>query len=183
MHMKVSVCDPRWLVAVFTLSLSVTASGEDDVAQRREAWLARMHRLSAIEKRINETRPERRNGPLRYENITDSEVREVQSVAKGIVPDAIVNISGVVTGCPCEEGSACSDQVWILATNDKTTVGLQLSKIEGHWKIGPIQDWWFQYESFKAKNDKLDLYTFHRAEEVFKETFPACLNSTVAAPK
>ena len=43
----------------------------------------------------------------------------------------IVNISGVVEGCPCEDGSTCTDQVWILASRPNQTVGLLLSKVGG----------------------------------------------------
>jgi hypothetical protein len=47
--------------------------------------------------------------------IRSEEVREIQAAAHGVVPGALVNISGVVTGCPCEDGTGWSDQVWIVA--------------------------------------------------------------------
>lgn len=40
-----------------------------------------------------------------------------------------------------------------------------------------------QYASLKAKNDKLDSYTYQKTEEAFIEAFPACLDTTVTAPK
>src|SRR5579862_7454141 len=39
------------------------------------------------------------NSPLRHENISDQEVREVQQVALEVYPDFIVSISGVTDGC------------------------------------------------------------------------------------
>jgi hypothetical protein len=52
--------------------------------------------------------PARRDGPLRAVDVSDDEVREMQAVALQVQPDSILNISGVVTGCPCEDGPACS---------------------------------------------------------------------------
>lgn len=62
---------------------------------------------------IRATDPSRPSAPLRQDNITDEEVREVQLAALEVYPDVIVNISGVTTGCGCEEGPACTAQVWI----------------------------------------------------------------------
>jgi hypothetical protein len=73
--------------------------------------------LQLIENQINPThqtvtRPIRREDSLRELNISEDEVREIQSAALQVSPGSIVNISGVVTGCPCEDGLGCSDQVW-----------------------------------------------------------------------
>ena len=129
----------------------------------------------ALEMRIYETRPRRRDSPLRWENIRDEGVREIQTAAQGIVPEAIVNISGVVTGCPCEEGPNCSDQVWILATRPGQTLGLQLSKVGGHWVIGLIQNWWFEYEKLTQRESTFHSYwDYDEAVDELKEAFPQC---------
>jgi hypothetical protein len=57
------------------------------------------------------TRPNRRDGPLREPNVSDEEVREIQAATHEVFPGSIVNIFAVVTGCLCEEGWACSDQL------------------------------------------------------------------------
>jgi len=138
--------------------------------------------MFAIEERIHETRPQRRDNPLRQENIRDDEVRQIQASASQVLPKAIINISGVVTGCPCEEGPSCSDQVWILAHQFERTAGLQLSKISGRWTIGAVQRWWLEYEKLEARRR-----TFHSrsayfaAENALKEKFPACLSPPAAS--
>ncbi len=86
-------------------------------------------------------------GKLREENISDIEVREIETEAREIHPGAIVNIGGVTVGCPCEDGQNCTNQVWIVAFKPQKSMGLMFSKIERHWKIGPVQKWWLDYES------------------------------------
>jgi len=160
------------VVAWFTVGSAVAQNSD---AQRRTSYRAKMERLWAIEKRINETRPQRRDAPLRQENIRDEEVREILGAARGIVPEAIVNISGVVTGCPCEEGPTCSDQVWILASTAEKTLGLQLSKIGNAWTIGLIQRWWFEYEALQTRRTTFRSYSEYRdAENTLTEKFPMC---------
>ena len=82
------------------------------------------------------SRPVRIDGPLRYENISDIEVREIETATRKVYPGAIVNISGVTTGCPCEDGPTCTDQVWIVAYRPERIKGLMLSRIDGRWGIG-----------------------------------------------
>lgn len=156
----------------FTVGISVAQnSGE----QRYASYWAGMERRWAVEKRIHETRPQRRDSPLREENIRDEEVREIQAAARGVVPKSIVNISGVVTGCPCEEGSACSDQVWILASNADKTLGLQLSRIGNAWMIGPIQRWWLEYEALQARRNSFHSYSdYSDALAALTVQFPMC---------
>lgn len=138
-----------------------------------------MEKLWAIEKRINETRPQRRDSPLREENIHDYEVRQIQTAASNLFPDAIINIAGVVTGCPCEEGPSCSDQVWILAYQSERTSGLQLSRIGSRWTIGAVQRWWFEYEKLEARRDTFNsISAYFNAQDALKEQFPACISST-----
>ena len=94
---------------------------------------------------------ERPVGPLRYENISDNEVREVVQVVAGVDPGAIVNIGGVVEGCACEEGPFCEDQVGVLSYHPDSSKVLTLSRIAGHWQIGRTQGWLFQWAAFRDK--------------------------------
>src|SRR5687768_1774433 len=79
--------------------------------------------------------PRRRDGPLRELNLTDDEVREIQSATRSYLPNAYLNISPVVTGCPCEDGGGCTDQVYVLADAGGQSKGLQLSRIRNEWKV------------------------------------------------
>lgn len=175
---------PRSLLLVAAcLAAGTSIAQSSDELHRRTGYMLRMERIWAREKRIRETRPERRDSPLREENIRDEEVREIQAAARGIVPKAIVNISGVVTGCPCEEGSTCSDQVWILASSPDKTLGLQLSKIGNAWKIGPIQRWWLERDALVARRDSFRSYDeFRNALNALTEQFPIC-TAALTKPK
>lgn len=125
------------------------------------------------ERRAYALRPSRRDSPLRYQNISDNEVREIQSVALAVVPRAIVNISGVVVDCPCEDGPQCSEQVWLLASTPGKTVGLLLSKIGGAWVIGPVQQWWLNYEDL-SRASNLEPSAYWDARDQMIDAFPAC---------
>jgi hypothetical protein len=161
--------------------LAGTVLAQSTAEERRAAERAKDERRWAIEKRMGETYPQRRDNPLRAENIRDAEVREIQVAAAKVLPKAIVNISGVVTGCPCEEGPTCSDQVWILATSQNKTYGLLLSKVNGHWTIGVIQHWWLQHEALVARREKFTSYwVYQEALDTLKEKFPACLAPSTA---
>ena len=96
-------------------------------------------------------RPTRREGPLRELNISDMEIREIQRQVERIFPGTLLNISGVTTGCPCENGPLCSDQVWVVAHQVRSTKGLMLSRIEGHWTIGALEQWWLDYDELRQK--------------------------------
>jgi hypothetical protein len=169
----------RRLVAI-TLGclISIASVGETSFEKQLAARQARMERLWAIEERIEATRPQRRDSPLREENIHDYEVRQIQAAAANLLPNAIINISAVVTGCPCEEGPSCSDQVWILAYHSERTTGLQLSRIAGQWTIGAVQRWWLEYEKLKARGNTVKSSSaYFDAEDELKEQFPACISS------
>lgn len=129
-----------------------------------------MHRLN--------TRPARREGPLREDNITDVEVREIQEVMASLAPGAIVNISGVVTGCPCEEGGGCTDQVWVVANRPERSRGLQLSRISGHWTVGPVQQWWLDYERLQTQrpkaSDQQAWGNYLAAQDKLEQRYPTC---------
>jgi hypothetical protein len=95
-------------------------------------------------------KPARPDRPLRQDNISDDEVREVQRAALEVYPDSIVSISGVTDGCDCEDGSRCTAQVWLALNRENQTRSLVLSKIEDHWKIGAVQSWWIQWNAHQA---------------------------------
>jgi hypothetical protein len=154
------------LVVAGVMVVANAATGRKTRAEW-EAFFAKEDRAYAL-------RPSRRDSPLRYQNISDNEVREIQSVALTVVPRAIVNISGVVVGCPCEDGPGCAEQVWILASRPGKTVGLLLSKIEKAWVIGPVQEWWLNYEDLQSRASSLEYSEFSDARDQMIEAFPAC---------
>ena len=90
--------------------------------------------------------PKRVDGPLSDANISDIEVREVEAIVVGLYPGTIVNIGGVISECRCEDGPACTAQVWVVAHGLGQSHGFMLSKIDGAWQIGPLQAWWLVYE-------------------------------------
>jgi hypothetical protein len=152
-------------------ALSQTTERQRELAARR----ARLERLIAIEDRIAATAPKRRDSPLRAENISDLEVAEIQRAAGKIYPGAVFNISGVVTGCACEDGPACTDQVWILASRSGRTIGLLLSKIDGHWTIGPVQQWWLEDEQLGTRrHENVSRSGYFTFGDEHKEKFPIC---------
>jgi hypothetical protein len=132
------------------------------------------YRLSA---RMALTRPMRRDGPLREVNLSDNEVREIQSVVSELYPGAILNISGVVTGCPCEEGASCSDQVWTVAHSEGRIDGLQLSRIGDRWMVGSIQQWWLSYAQLQASRNLSPVKRTEALQSLW-DSFPACLQET-----
>ncbi len=79
-------------------------------------WESEWRRKDHISKRAEALRPAYRAEPLRYLNISDEEIRQVQLVSVKFLPRALVNISPVVTNCPCEEGPNCAAQVYVVAT-------------------------------------------------------------------
>ena len=134
---------------------------------------AERKRSELISNRMRQTHPGRQDGPLRETNLSDNEVREIQAIVFDIYPGAILNISGVVTGCPCEEGPACADQVWIVARSNGQTNGLQLSRIGGRWAIGVVQQWWLNYE--KLRTDRTMPSAKHWAAlQDMQDKFPVC---------
>lgn len=143
---------------------------EKRIAERRATTEKQMY----LAWRIQDIRPSRREGPLRSINIDDKEIREIQSVAVEILPGAIVNIGGVVTGCPCEDGPSCSDQVWLVAYRPDRSVGMLLSKIGSQWLVGPVQEWWLDYENLEARRRDLDSLAYAKAKEALTDRFPVC---------
>jgi hypothetical protein len=176
-----------WWMAV--LAIAGSAAAQQPAAKppapaqdlRSEDTYARVMRKMSLVQRAFELRPQRRDAPLRYENITDIEVREIQLVAEKHVPKSIVNISPVVTGCPCEEGPQCTDQVYIVANGLVTSAGLQLSRVKNSWQVGVVQQWWLRYDALRARRDTMNWRAYEASEaELFRE-LPQCVGELVPA--
>jgi len=147
-------------------------------------WDAQDARYAAIEKRAKELYPARRNSPLRYLNISDEEIREVETFARKYLPDAYVNISPVVDDCPCEEGPLCMSQVYVVAAAKDETRGLQLSRVKNRWDIGVVQQWWLRREAVVPQhtgNRFLDYYLMRKAVTELYEEFPVCAAKSAPA--
>lgn len=166
-----------WLAASLCLSLGIPVLAE---AQTYAELKAKYQRW----RYIDSTRPKRTEAYLRSENITDQEVRELQGIARKVLPDAIVNIGGVTSDCPCEDGPKCTAQVWIVAYDPEETVGLMFSNIDSHWEIGPVQSWWLRrddlYERQPRWGDRDKYFAWLEEQEALYAAFPAC--ATVGSP-
>ncbi len=98
-----------WWVAGLMLAISAHADTPTNKLSPREMnrmlvemmqWESEWRRKDHISKRAEELRPAYRAEPLRYLNISDEEVRQVQRVSVKYLPRAMVNISPEVTNCP-----------------------------------------------------------------------------------
>lgn len=133
-----------WLAGIAALLLS----GFSGVAWSDQGsfskFAKRFYSYSAPRKPVLES------GPLRYENITDNEVREIRKQLDDEAPGDIVSISGVVAACGCEELPACTSQVAVdLKTGDKPR-RIILSQVNGKWELGRLQAWWLRLESYAS---------------------------------
>lgn len=142
------------LISLMIAGIAAGQSSEDARRAAAEAEDARLQKLFRTQNRAWQIRPNRRENPSRAENISDNEVREIQTAISEMLPGAILNIGTVVVGCPCEDGASCSDQVWVVAHRPQKTKGLLLSKIDGRWTIGPVQRWWLDREDLDARGRK-----------------------------
>jgi len=133
-----------------------------------------LRKRDVIEDRIWTAAPRRRDGPLRELNLSDGEVREIQAAVLQIYPGAILNISGVVTGCQCEEGPSCADQVYVVAHTNGVVNGLQLSHTDGKWVVGIVQQWWLEYARLERAEHSMPFHKFLDAQQVMWDRFPAC---------
>jgi len=155
-----------------------------EVDSARYGRLARLYlenrREYRVLARIERTRPFQRTAPLRKANLSDDEAREIQSLMSQVYPGALLNISGVVTGCYCEEGHSCSDQVWVVPRDDVQTPGVLLSRINDRWVIGPIQQWWLNRAKTEADHG---LTRAQREEALYTQwkTFPECSRPPASA--
>lgn len=136
--------------------------------------MERQLRLVELETRAITAYPRRRDTPLRDLNMTDGEVREVQVIARKYDMPEILNISPVVTGCPCEEGGSCTEQVYITSRVGEGTVGMQLSRKKNLWTVGVVQRWWLEYAALKAREAAMPYREFLAARENLLLRWPAC---------
>ena len=165
-------------VSLLTTSAALATESADEV-QSREIKRSVVP-FSALWK----TRPQRRDEPLREENVSDIEVRQIEGVTRNLFPGSVVYISAVTTGCPCEDGPDCDDQVWSVATADGNSRGIMLSNIEGEWQVGPLQEWWLTYdrilreyrESFQngVRRSIEERQEFNKRMQTHYESFPFC---------
>jgi hypothetical protein len=144
-----------------------------------------MEKREALFQRARELYPRRRDTPLRYLNITDNEVREIQRLAAGVSLVELVNISPVVTGCACEEGPDCTEQVNIVGRYKDRFVEIQLSRLRNRWSIGRVQRWWLEYAALQAREESMDRREYEKARNLRVLDFPMCPDggSSAADPK
>jgi hypothetical protein len=146
----------------------------DDAKAITAEWAKREHARYNL---LRQVQPSRRNGPFRDINLSDDEVREIQAAILAIMPGAILNISGVVSGCLCEDGPGCAAQAWVLAHRPGTPArskDLEVSDINNHWMIGPVQQWYLDSEMLDAKHfPNYKAYT--DARKTLDDQFPACV--------
>ena len=180
-------------VSILAMALLFAAAAGGQARMSKAEWAAyqaQRMKLMRIEKRADELRPRRRDEPLRYLNISDIEVREIQFMAEKYLPKVLLNISPVVTGCPCEEGPQCTDQVYIVAETAQSSRGLQMSRVRNAWVVGSVQQWWLKHDELAAQHGKMGYEKYESAMNELVRDFPMCVgelvpaeNTTAATPK
>jgi hypothetical protein len=135
----------KW-AAVATAFLAALATGSAQAADHCDSLRTSLVR-EAIFSRARRVEPAPKSQPARELNISDEEVREIQRLAEPLIGKVTVSVGTVTTGCPCEEGPLCKDQVWVYALARNRTVGLQFSRVSDHWKIGVVQQWWLDHDA------------------------------------
>ncbi len=180
------------VVALATVAHAQTPSKPPTFQEMRqiledwEYWRQQDDRYRFVEMRAKALYPGRRDTPLRDLNISDNEVREVETIARKYLPQSFVNISPVVGECPCEEGPTCTAQVYVVATTPASSRGLQLSRLNDRWNVSRVQQWWHRREAIVAQNtgDALrDHYLYNKAVNELYEEFPLCVGQLVPAKK
>ena len=184
-----------WVLLTFLLATAVQAQSAASkmtpelyrqMSEDMQYWAAQYDRYKAVSRRAHELYPGRRNTPLRDVNISDEEIREVELITRTYLPRAYVNISPVVTDCPCEEGPACTAQVYVVAQTPDKTRGIQLSRMNDRWNVGVVQQWWIRREAVVRQhtgNSFLDDYLYQKAVNELYEEFPLCPAQTASTPE
>jgi hypothetical protein len=169
-----------WVLASFAFT---AAAGDQGPPRQFDISLlqADMEFRRDILRRAEAVRPVRRDGPLRDLNISDEEVREIQLEAQKFVPRSLVNISPVVTGCPCEEGLLCTDQVHIVANAGDKSFGMQLSRVSNAWQVSTVQKWWWNYQRLMAREAKMNWFEYEQALTALAAEFPVCSEALAPA--
>lgn len=163
---------------------SLTPDQMRQMMEDREYWRQQRGRYQDIEFRAWKLQPARRDTPLRELNISDDEIREVETIAQSYLPRSMVNISPVVTDCPCEEGPTCTAQVYVIAQTKDKTRGLQLSRMNDRWGVSLVQQWYLRREALvdsHTGNSFLDDYLDQKALNELYEEFPVCAGELVPA--
>jgi hypothetical protein len=168
------------------LALAAMLLAPSAVAQQRPTFDLEEHRrrqaiMSEVLARAREIMPRRRDEPLRDINISDNEIREIQFLVRNVLPRAIVNIGPVVTGCPCEEGVSCTEQVHIQANSATKSMGLLLSRSLDSWRISEVQAWWLRWDALEGVRGQLTWE--ERNERAWKlvQDFPVCTREAPTA--
>ena len=160
--------------AVYAVSISVVAMQPS----KADVTYADRAKYVQTEMRAYEIRPRPPTGAMREQNISDIEVREIQAAATNVLPKAIVSIGAVIVGCPCEDGGACTDQVWVVASRPTRMTGLLFSRIGGHWEVGPVQRWQLAYDDlWRHRREFSKQSDFLNAERTLLDHFPACVGA------
>lgn len=162
------------LIAGMFLAGAGAAEPDRSGSSERRARIDMARKLFELERRAAQLYPRRRDTPLRVANMTDDEVREVQSIAAKYEMPVLMNISPVVTGCPCEEGGGCTEQVFIVSKTGDSTTGLQLSRRKNLWAIGVVQKWWLEYAELLARRHLMSHRQFEEARMLRLLEFPMC---------
>jgi hypothetical protein len=166
----------RPLLTAVCLVLFASLANAQRLSEDELEQMAAYHmRLWKIRDRADALYPQRRDTPMRELNISDNEVREIEAIAHRYLFNSMLNISPVVTGCACEEGPLCTDQVFVVATTATQTVSLQLSRIRNAWVVGPVQRWWTQFSALQARRPEMDYFKFEDARNQLLLDFPMCV--------
>lgn len=168
---------------IVALALTAAVSAQDRSAPRTGVTDAQVMRRMDLEARAFELRPRRRDTPLRYVNLSDNEMREIQTVSQDHMSKTVLNVSPVVEGCPCEEGPECTDQVYVVMLASEKAVGLQLSRVKKVWKVGVVQRWWLRYDALREQMPQMDYRQYVRTESELYREFPICVGELVPAAK
>jgi hypothetical protein len=166
----------RLFAFLLAILFTLTASG-----QSKPLTDAEMSKRDAIFQRARELYPRRRDMPLRYLNISDNEVREIQRLATGLQFRELLNISPVVTGCACEEGPDCTEQVSIVGEYRDHAIEIQLSRLRNRWSIGRVQRWWLDYAALQAREPLMDRREYEKARGIKVLEFPMCPETAPAS--
>lgn len=173
---------PVGAVALLALSLlTPVASAQQGYTPDLDEYRRRLYVTSDVLARAREVMPRRRDEPLRDINISDEEIREIQLLVRDVLPRAIVNVGPVVTGCPCEEGRSCTEQVHIQANSTTQSVGLLLSRTRNSWNISQVQKWWLRWHAFEAIRDQLPFREKEEREWQLVQDFPVCTREAPTA--
>jgi hypothetical protein len=157
------------------LGLATSLAAQEPIRRfDREQYTRDREMLSDVLRRARHQAPKRRDGPLRELNLTDEEVREIQSATKNYLPADYLNISPVVTGCACEDGPDCKEQVFVLADAGTSAKGLQLSRIKNAWTVGALQQWWLTYGRLEERGKKMEWPEYEAALIALAREFPMC---------